>query len=357
MAFLTINNVSIKGVATCVPPFIEENVELPFYKEGEAMDVIKTTGIERRHIVKDGITASDLCYKASEELLDQLGWTKDSIDAICYVTQSPDYINHPTGFVLHERMGLSDDCMVLDLFHGCPGWVVGMSSIASLMNTGTLKRVLLFDGDSTTPWGYANDREGRPLFGDCGTATALELDSSASPIYFHIGTKSSDGWALVRKVGAAKSPFNRESFEKEMRLREGTLDLEGNADTMDGMSVFSFGITVPPKSMKKLCEYANVDIMSVDRVVIHQANLFMVEKIVKKLKIDADKAPISLREYGNVTSASIPLTICSQCHNEYSCGKVKSLVCGFGTGLSWASAYFETEKIVCPDVIIYKKNE
>jgi 3-oxoacyl-[acyl-carrier-protein] synthase-3 len=356
MAFLTVKNVSIKGVVSCVPPFIEENISLPFYKEGEAAEVINTTGIERRHVVKNGITASDLCLKAGLELINQLGWEKDSIDAICYVTQTPDYINHPTGFVIHEKMGLSDDCLVLDLFHGCPGWVIGMSSITSMMNSGCLKRVILFDGDSTTPWGYANDRESLPLFGDCGTATAFELDEAASPIYFHIGTKSSDGWALVRKEGAARAPYNRESFEKEMRLREGSLDLEGNADTMDGMSVFSFGITVPPKSIKKVCEYANVDIMSVDKVVIHQANLFMVEKIVKKLKIDPSKAPISLKNYGNVTSASIPLTICSQCHEEYSSGKVKTLVCGFGTGLSWGSAYFETEKIICPEVIIYQEN-
>ena len=356
MAFLSVKNVSIKGVVSCVPPCIEENISLPFYKEGEAAEVINTTGIERRHVVKDGITASDLCLNAGMELIKQLGWEKDSIDAICYVTQSPDYMNHPTGFVIHEKMELSDDCLVLDLFHGCPGWVVGMSTIASMMNGGSLKRVILFDGDSTTPWGYANDRESRPLFGDCGTATALEFEEAASPIYFHIGTKSSDGWALVRKEGAARAPYNRESFEKEMKLREGSLDLEGNADTMDGMSVFSFGITMPPKSIKKVCEYANVDIMSVDKVVIHQANLFMVEKIVKKLKIDPAKAPISLKNYGNVTSASIPLTICSQCHDEYSSGKVKTLVCGFGTGLSWGSAYFETEKIICPDVIIYEEN-
>lgn len=349
MAFLTVRNVSIKGVASCVPPFIEENENLPFYKDGEAKDVINTTGIERRHIVKNGITASDLCYKAGKELINQLNWDIDSIDAICYVTQSPDYVNHPTGFVLHEKLGLSDECMVLDLFHGCPGWVVGLSAIASIMNSGDLKRVILFDGDSTTPWGYANDREGRPLFGDCGTATALEFDAESSPIYFHIGTKSSEGWALVRKIGAAKHPFNRESFEKEMKLREGSLDLQGNADTMDGMSVFSFGISVPPKSIKKLCEYAKIDLMSVDKVVIHQANLFMVEKIVKKLKIDPLKAPISLKEYGNVTSASIPLTMCSQCHNNYSAGKVTTIVCGFGTGLSWGSAYIETNAIVCPD--------
>lgn len=353
MAFFSIKNVSIRGVVACAPPSVEENLSLPFYKEGEAEEVIKSIGIERRHVVRDGVTASDLCLKAGETLLRELGWEKESINAICYVTQTPDYINHPTGFVIHEKLGLSDDCSVLDVYHGCPGWVVGMCSIASMMGTGSLKRVILFDGDSTTPWGYMNDRESRPLFGDCGTATALEFDETAAPISFNIGTKSSDGWALVRKEGGARIPYNRENFEKEMCLREGSLDLEGNADTMDGMSVFSFGITVPPKSIKKLCEYANVELDNVDKVIIHQANLFMVQKIVKKLKIDPSKAPCSLKEFGNTTSASIPLTMCSQCHEEYSSGKKSTLACGFGTGLSWGTVYFETDKIVCPDVIVY----
>lgn len=353
MAFLTVKNVTIRGVASCVPPKVEENRELPIYKPGEAEEVIKAIGIERRHVVSDGITASNLCFRAGEELLSRLGWERESIDAICYVTQTPDYMNHPTGFVIHEKMKLGKECLVLDLFHGCPGWVVGLSTISSMMQGGAFKRVLLFDGDSTTPWGYATDRESRPLFGDCGTATALEYNESAAPIQFHIGTISSDGWALVRKKGAARNPYDMESFTKEMKLRSGELDVSGIADTMDGMSVFSFGITVPPKSIKNLCERNNINLDEVDKVVLHQANLFMVQKIVKKLKIDEAKAPNSLKEYGNTTSASIPLTICSECHSEYEAGKMKTVACGFGTGLSWGTVYFETDRIICPPVIVY----
>ena len=353
MAYLTVKNVSIRGVAACVPPKIEENIDLPIYQAGEAEDVIKSTGIERRHVVSDGITASDLCLRAGEELVSRLGWERESIDAICYVTQTPDYINHPTGFVIHEKMNLSKECLVLDLYHGCPGWVVGLSSISSMMQSGSLKRVILFDGDSTTPWGYATDRESKPLFGDCGTATALEYNVEATSIQFHIGTNSADGWALVRKKGGARNPHNLESYAEELKLRSGELDVKGLADTMDGMSVFSFGITMPPKSIKNLCEKNGIDLEGVDKVIIHQANLFMVQKIIKKLKIDSAKAPISLRNYGNTTSASIPLTICSVCSSDYEAGKMKTIACGFGTGLSWGTVYFETDKIVCPDVIVY----
>jgi 3-oxoacyl-[acyl-carrier-protein] synthase-3 len=110
---------------------------------------------------------------------------------------------------------------------------------------------------------------------------------------------------------------------------------------------------VPPKSIKNLCERIGVSLDGVDKVVIHQANLFMVQKIVKKLKIDENKAPISLKNYGNTTSASIPLTICSECQSEYETGKMKTVACGFGTGLSWGTIYFETDSIACLPVIVY----
>lgn len=353
MAFLAVKNVSIKGMAACVPPKVEENIELPIYKPGEAEEVIKSTGIERRHVVSDGIIASDLCLKACEELISRLDWEKESINAICFVTETPDYINQPTGFVIHEKLGLSEECAVIDLFHGCPGWVMGLSTMSSMMQTGMLKRVLLLVGDSTTTWTYATDRESQPLFGDCGTATALEYDEKATSMYFHLGTRSSDGWAIVRQKGGARNPWTFDTLSKEMKLRSGELDVNGNADIMDGMNVFSFGISVPPKSVKKLCEYAQVDLQSVDKIVLHQANRFMMQQITKKLKVEPDKVPVSLRDYGNTTSASIPLTICSQCRKEYEGSHMHTVACTFGTGLSWATVYFETTNMVCLDVVIY----
>ena len=146
MAFLSIPNVAIRGIAACVPPKIQENRDIPFYTREEAEKVIATTGVERRHVVSDGITASDLCLKACEKLIEELGWEAESIDLICNVTQTSDYINHPNVFVLHEKLGLKQNCMALDLFHGCPGWVMGMSTVASLMSHGTLRRGIMLDG-------------------------------------------------------------------------------------------------------------------------------------------------------------------------------------------------------------------
>jgi len=353
MAFLKIPNVAIKGISACVPPKVEENKDIPFYTPEEAEKVIESTGVERKHIVSDGITGSDLCLKAAEVLLNQLGWERDSIDAIGYVTQTPDYTSPPTVFVMHDKLELSNDCLAIDLNHGCPGWVIGLASLSSLMSHGSIKRALLLDGDNITSSQYPLDRESRPLFGDCGTVTALEFDETASPLLFHSGTNSKDGISLIRRKGAYRQPHTLETYKREIGMLSGELPVEETDDTMDGMSVFSFGITMPPKSMKQLCTEFNLEIDNIDKLLIHQANKFMINKIAKKMKMDLSKVPSCLRDYGNTTSASIPLALVSQCSKEYSSQKIRSLACGFGTGLAWASVYFETENMVCPDVIIY----
>lgn len=353
MAFLKIPNVVIKGISACVPPKVEENKDIPFYTPEEAEKVIESTGVERKHIVSDGITASDLCLKACEKLISDLGWEKDSIDLICNVTQTSDYTNHPNVFVLHEKLGLKKDCMSVDLYHGCPGWVVGLSTAASLLSHGSFKRALLVDGDNITSVQYRQDRESRPLFGDAGSATALEYVDGAQPLLFQTGTNSEDGVALIHQKGGARLPHTLDSYKTELGMLSGEIGTEGVEDLMDGMSVFSFGISTPPKSIKQLCENYGIELNNVDKIVLHQANLFMVNKIAKKLKVDMSKVPSCLKDYGNTTSTSIPLTIVTQCNKEYSSKKLSTISCGFGTGLAWASVYFETENIVCPDIITY----
>jgi 3-oxoacyl-[acyl-carrier-protein] synthase-3 len=353
MAFLKIPNVAIKGISACVPPKVEENRDIPFYTPEEAEKVIESTGVERKHIVNDGITASDLCLKACQKLIEDLGWELDSIGLICNVTQTSDYTNHPNVFVLHEKLALGNDCMSLDLYHGCPGWVVGLSTVASLLSHGSIRRALLVDGDNITSVQGRLDRESRPLFGDAGTATALEFDESAPPLMFQTGTNSADGAALIHRKGGMREPYTLDSYKQWVEILDGSLSPEGLEDQMDGMSVFSFGISTPPRSMKQLCENYLIDMDHVDKLVLHQANLFMVNKIAKKLKIEKERVPSCLRDYGNTTSTSIPLTIVTQCAADYSTRKQRTLACGFGTGLSWASVYFETENIVCPDIINY----
>ena len=360
MASLKVSHVAIRGISACVPPKVEENISLPLYTNSEeARKVIEMTGVERKHIVTDGITASDLCLSAAKHLIKDLGWEPESIDGICYVTQTPDYINQPDSFLIHDQLGLKESCFCLDLYHGCPGWVMGLMTASTILssngNGGGIRRVLLLDGDISSVRTPIFDHESRPLFGDCGTATALEYDEDAHDMFFDTGTRSKDGKSLILTMGAARHPYTAEEYQHHLNLLDGSEKPKEHDDGMDGMSVFSFGITVPPKSIKRLCAEHDIDLCQIDKVVLHQANRFMIEKIIKKLKVvDIRKAPMSLKEYGNTTSASIPLTIVSQCGKEYAGQSMKTIGCGFGTGLSWATCYFETDGITCPDVIIYE---
>lgn len=353
MAFLKIDNVAIKGISACVPPSVEENRDIPFYAPSEAEQIIVATGIERRHIAGPNICVSDLCFKAAEKLIEELEWDKDSIDLLALCTQNPDYKNQPTSFLVHERLGLKESVMCLDFFHGCPGWVTSLSSVSAMLSTGGIKRALLLVGDTVSKDQNQASHESRPLFGDACTATVLEYEQGAPAMLFNNGTMSDGGKALILTQGGYRNPYTHETLEIELARRAGTLP-EGLADDMDGMDVFSFAITKVPKALKRLCTEYEIKIEDIDYLILHQANKLIVDAIAKRLKIPTEKVPLGLHEYGNTTSASIPLTIVSECAEAYRNGKQKALVCGFGTGLSWGSAFIETNKIVIPKVIIYE---
>lgn len=354
MAFLKVPNVAIRGISACVPPKVEENRDLPFYAtKDEADQVVQATGIERRHVASRDITVSDLCLKAAVKLIEDLGWEKDSIDLIALVTQNADFVNHPTSFVVHEKMGLPEGTVCVDFHHGCPGWVVGLSSVCSMLSLGYIKRALLLDGDTVSKDQDASNREERPLFGDAGTATALEYKEGAVPMLFNIGTKSDEGMALARLHGGYRNPYTLETLKDELDRLAGKLDPNKVDSKMDSMDVFSFAITKVPKAMKKLCSEFGISIDDVDQMVLHQANKMIIETIAKRMKISMEKVPLSLKNYGNTTSASIPMTIVSGSPDTYKKSHQRSLVCGFGTGLAWGAAYFETDNLVCPEVVIY----
>lgn len=353
MAFFSVNNVAIRGISACVPPKVEENRDISFYTPEEAEQIIKSTGIERKHVVEPGITNLDLCEKAFYALNEKLGWELDTIDAVFYVTQTEDHLFPPNVFLIHNRLNLSEKCFALDINHGCPGWAIGLSAAASMIGSGYIKRALFFAGDNCSSVNYKLDRETRPLFGDCGTCTALEFDENAAPMQFDTGTKSKDGQSLYKKYGGSRFPHTLDSFKNELGKLTGELPVENDVTNVDYASVFSFGISTIPKSIKSFCGNLNIDVMSVDKIVLHQANKFMLDKIAKKIGATADQVPMSLKNFGNTSSASIPLTIVSECRKDYSLKKMNTIGCGFGTGLSWGIIHFITDRIICPEVVIY----
>lgn len=348
MAFLEISNVKVAGLAACVPSFVEENVNV-YKKWGGYESFLSTTGIERRRKAAPSVCSSDLCLGAAHALMNELGWDAAEVDALVFVSQTPDYIVPATSCILQQRLGLSENCYTLDISLGCSGWVYGMSVLASLMQGGTIKKGLLLCGDTILKVASPDDKSTYPLFGDAGTVTALECAEEPATMRFSFNTDGNGYEAIIIRDGGYRNPVLAKSFEYTER-GEGMLSNKLQVE-LNGMDVFSFGISKAPTSVNGLVQHYGIDKEEVDCFTFHQANLFMNEKIRKKLKLPAEKVPYSLRDFANTSCASIPLTLVTQRADVLKSGKMKHIACGFGVGLSWGSVYFETNKIKVPELV------
>lgn len=340
-------------MAACVPRKVEENRSLTLFKDrSEIEKIIASTGIERRRVAELGTTASDLTVKAVERLLGDMGWDSRSVDCFIYVCTSRDFIAPQTSCILQERLDLREDCCVLDLPLGCSGWVYGMSVIASLLSHGCLKRGLLVAAETNTLNRSSQDRTVKPLFGDAATVTALEFDGASSSSFdFVFGVDGKGFDAVWTKYGGMRYPTTVEALE-EKEIEPGIVR-KGTDMVVNGMDVFAFAIKRPPESLRQLIETFRIDLGTVDFLFLHQANKFIDEKIRKSLKLPAEKVPYCMRDFGNVTSASIPLTMVTRCKDALEGGRNHCLACGFGVGLAWASMRFVVDSIVCSDLVEY----
>jgi len=349
MAFIEIKNVSVRGVAAAVPKFSQEVKDLSFFTPEESERFSAGTGVERRRLAQPNVTAADLCFSAAENLIEKLNWEKSKIDCLIFVTQTPDYILPATSCILQDRLKLSEDIVALDISLGCSGWVYGLMTISNLLSNGSLKRGLLLVGDTISKTCSTEDKSTYPLFGDAGTATALEYDSKSKGLKFHLATDGSGASAIIIPDGGYRNMYSEESLKSEI-IESGIFRNPLNL-VLDGMNVFSFGISKAPKSISSLLNKYEIDPDSIDYYLFHQANLFMNEKIRKKLKIPAEKVPYSLKNFGNTSSATIPLTIVNELGVELRNKKSNIVACGFGVGLSWGTVSFSTENLVCPGLL------
>ena len=356
MAFLEFKNVRIAGIAAGVPKNVADNLhptaDDAVSTEYTPEDFVKTTGVRERR-VSHTLTTSDLCYAATEKLISDLGWEKEEIDAIFFVSQTPDYILPATACILQDRLGLSKECYASDMTLGCSGWVYGLSSAVSLLSFGSIRKALVMCGEAK-PRFETEKRLRNPLFGSSGTVTALEYQEGAERIMFHFGTDGSGFDAIITPDGGSRNPVTKASFDKEIVEGKETLRLQSR---MKGMDVFSFGITTAPKSVKKLAERYGFDYQQADWFVFHQANMKMNNMIAKKLKLPLEKVPSSMYRFGNTNGASIPMTIVSELKGKVENQPTTFVCCGFGVGLSWGTVAFKTDKLIVSDVVLVSDEE
>ncbi len=333
----SLSNIRVAGLAVTTGSIVRD-----FIADGLAAGVdraalertAQTIGLRERRVAAAGVTALDLCADATERLLAEMGLDASSIDAVIFVTQTPDHAQPNNASLLHGRLGLSKSAPAYDLSLGCSGWVYGLHQAALLCAHGGAARVLLCAGDTLSRLTNPGDRSTDPLFGDAGSATLVEKTGRAAPWHFVLGADGTGAPAIIVKQGGARQPGGP--------LNEKT-DAEGNRRhdanlAMSGADVFSFTLREVPPALQSVLRHAGLSPDSLDALVLHQANRFILSTLAKKIGVAAERTPMGVVEkYGNQSSASIPCALIDGLGERLTAGPLKVAGCGFGVGLSWGA--------------------
>jgi 3-oxoacyl-[acyl-carrier-protein] synthase-3 len=324
----TTRGVSIAGVVTAVPTKIIVNDDFrSTFPAEDIANVAKMIGVSERRRVREGQTTADLCEAAARSLVNSLGWKTDDVGVLVFVSQSSDYALPATACTLQSKLSLPTQCASFDVNLGCSGYVYGLWLAASLMSTTNAQRGLLLVGDT----GYFNDPSDRAtamVFGDAGSATALEKSSGATPWRFVLGTNGEGAKNLiVHKSGT------RQAMPDDPRMT-------GRDPTklfMDGGEIFNFTLSAVPPLAHQLFG-GPTGMGAYDAFLFHQANTFMIRHLAKKLKLEPSKVPMNMERFGNTSSASIPLLMSDIMAPALTTRKNRLALFGFGVGYSWAAA-------------------
>ena len=344
MAYWEIKNVAVRGVTGTVPNHPVKSADLPFFTKEEADTFDATVGIKNRYIASDNICASDLCFDAAERLIAGLGWEKESIDVLLFASVTGDYKTPPTSAIIQDRLGLPTSTFVLDVPMGCCGCMYCINVAGNLLSAGTSKRAIVLVGDTAMRMGNPKDKSRGPLFGDCGTALALEYDTTAEDIIIDFNTLGAGYQALMTPHGGYRHPVTQDSFVEE-DFGNGIIRAPKDA-LINGMDVFSFAITRPAISVKKMLEQQGLDKdHDIDFFLIHQANKLIVDRLVKKLKLPIEKVPYNLQKFGNLGGASILMLMVSEIAEDISSRPLTLLCSSFGLGLTWGTMVLRTKSV------------
>lgn len=349
MATITYHNVGITAMAACVPSKIAYNKDLGYLiPEEEIEKIINNIGIKERRIADVDVCASDLCYKAALKLFEDNDIDPNSIDMVLFMSQTADYRIPATAPILQSRLGLPKTTACMDLSLGCSGYVYALSTAFAYASMDGINRVLLLDGETFSKIVNENDKVNLPLYGDAGTATLIEKGEFKTSTF--ILNSDGTGKDSVKIHAGMRNQISEASLQQKVQ-EEGNIRSELDL-YMDGMDVFNFAISSVPKSIKEISKKVEKELSEIDYLIFHQSNKFMTDFFIKKLKFDSTKAPYCIQKFGNTSSASVPLTIVSELKDQLN--EDKSLImCGFGAGLSWATAYLTMKNCNISELINY----
>jgi 3-oxoacyl-[acyl-carrier-protein] synthase-3 len=328
----------IKDIAYYLPKGSENNEDL--HRENPTWDpssLEKTTGVSNRHIASEKETALDLAQKASLLLFSKNKDLRGKIDALIFCTQSEDYIMPANGCILHGMLNLNDEVLSFDFNHGCSGYIYGLMLAKSLIYSESARNILLVTSDTYSKYINKKDRSARSLFGD---AAAVSWISNRAPGAQILDIKcNTDG----KNYGKFIIPAGGCRIKKSSKTSAARPDLNGNLRSqediyMDGVGILAFVNSKIPTHIRTLLKQNNLDIKDIGLFVFHQASKIALDSLARLLNISNEKMYSNINKIGNTVSSSIPIALKDALSEKPLPAGSKIVLCGFGVGLSWASA-------------------
>ena len=322
----------IYGTGACTPSYIMDNNDIAKLVETSDEWIQERTGVARRHIITEETTVS-MAVQAGRRALENAGISPEEVDLILVATISSNVVLPCTACQVQKELGaIHATCFDLG-GAACTGFVLAYNTATAYLAGGVYKTALVIGSESLSNLTNWKDRGTCILFGDGAGAAVVEAgeDRYYLPVTHSEGSK---GDALT-----CKSRYQGNGLTSEINLEE-MVDDE-HFMQMDGQAVFKFAVKKVPEVIREVLEANEIEQEDVDYYILHQANQRIVEAVAKRLKEPIEKFPMNLREYGNTSSASIPILLDELNRKGILKSGQKIVMAGFGAGLTWGASILD----------------
>jgi 3-oxoacyl-[acyl-carrier-protein] synthase-3 len=320
---------AVTGINAWVPEYKLTNHELSKLVDTSDEWIMQRVGIKERRILKgEGLGSSDLGEQAVRGLLIKTNTLPEDVDLLICATVTPDMAFPATANIISDKCGIKN-AFSFDLNAACSGFLFALQTGAAFVESGTYKKVIVVGADKMSSITDYSDRTTCPLFGDASGAVLLEPTTEEVGIMDHIfHTDGSGRKYLHLKAGGSVKPASHETIEaKEHFIYQ------------EGQSVFKFAVSNMADVAVEIMDRNNLKSEDIAWLVPHQANLRIIDATGRRMGLDPEKVMINIQNYGNTTTATIPLCIWEYEHRLKK-GDVLILA-AFGGGFTWGSIYLK----------------
>lgn len=319
----------IYGTGACLPLKSLDNNDLSKMVETNDEWIRERTGVVRRRIIEDETTVS-MASEAARKAVEQSQIKPEEIDLIIVSTISSDVVMPCTACEVQKYIG-AVNAACFDLNAACTGFVFAYNTAQVYLASGMYQTALIIGAESLSNLVDWSDRGTCILFGDGAGAAVLKADELG---LFEAVTHSMGEWGDALTCQSRHEKKFEESYKKQSLAEV----YEDTYMKMNGGDVFKFAVKKVPESIHELLEKANLTSGDIDYYILHQANRRIVEAVAKRMKEPIEKFPMNLSEYGNTSSASIPILL-DELNRSGVLKKGQNIVlAGFGAGLSWGAS-------------------